>query len=371
MGARLGGRSACIARLSRVKRLSDADGHTLAGLLDAEGHFAISPNNGGRNWRCSAHVTLRRDDAPLLAKYRSLTGLGTIVPRPACRNSRPQALWSIGSGLECLRLADLLEAFPLLGRKRSDAIVWITAVRAKEARLADLGQLACELRAARRYAEPEDAALTIDLPEHAWRAYFGGFVTGEGSLHLSPRTARVVTKLRRDDRPLLLGFAARTGLGRVYDVAPCGNAKPASAWSIYRQSDIPGTIDLLATATLHGRKRREFEAWRHGAEEFIAARREGRRRDAKTIARATEALRCTRLYRDVPIRRRDDACDQRAAFTGALRTFARTSGHPLTCTRYTEARRSHPHWPNRNTVVRAFGSWQAALEAAGVAGRPE
>ena len=40
---------------------------------------------------------------------------------------------------------------------------------------------------------------------------------------------------------------------------------------------------------------------------------------------------------------------------------------PLSCTRYTAARA--PDWPTRNTVARAFGSWDAALRAAGLEDR--
>jgi hypothetical protein len=45
------------------------------------------------------------------------------------------------------------------------------------------------------------------------RHYFTGFISGEGSFTLGPRAARVVIKLRRDDRPLLEAF--RDAFGNV------------------------------------------------------------------------------------------------------------------------------------------------------------
>lgn len=75
LGARRGGRAAAAARLAAASALSEPDGHALAGLLDAEGSFSIRRNNQGRNWLCSVRLALRRDDLPILLRFRGLTGV--------------------------------------------------------------------------------------------------------------------------------------------------------------------------------------------------------------------------------------------------------------------------------------------------------
>ena len=66
MARRPGGEAAIRARLSASPGLTASEGHTLAGLLDAESHLAIVPNNGGTGWRCECSVTLRDDDQEVL-----------------------------------------------------------------------------------------------------------------------------------------------------------------------------------------------------------------------------------------------------------------------------------------------------------------
>jgi hypothetical protein len=361
------------ARLAATPELGEPDGHALAGFLDAEAHFAIGRNNGGRNWRCSLHVVLRDDDAGVLYEFRRLTGMGTITAIPAYRTSKPQCVWSISSGLECLRMAQLLERFPLRGRKGREADVWIEAVRASEGRDSpdvDMATLWKRIRDLRRYAGPTDRRPNPAHDQAGLLWYFGGFFSGEGSFQLSRGQARAMIKLRRDDRALLLAFAALTGLGRVYDVKPSGIQSPSALWSIYAQSDLPATIELLEAARLCGRKRREFRAWRVGATEFIEARAQGRKRDVERIDTAAAALRGIREYEGPtkPPPARGEPT-RRSVFVEILRTWARESPGPLRCTDYSVARRAHPDWPTRNTMIRPFGSWYEALRAAGLDGR--
>ena len=370
MGARFGGRAVVAARIAETPELTEVDGHALAGLLDAEGSFAIRRQNGGRNWLCSMSMALRDDDAGLIVKLRALTGLGTIRRKPARATSKPQAVWSVTSGLECLRLAEILERFPLRGRKRLEVQEWIRGVRAHErGRSGEVAEYAERLLRHRVYAEPSRHAYpAVDEPGLLW--YFGGFFTGEGSFVLSPSRARTVVKLRRDDRPLLRAFAELTGLGRVYDVPAYGHASPAATWTIFAQPQLPAAVELLAACRLRGRKYREFDVWRVGAEEFINARREGRRRNMHLIDAVAQCLRDVRAY--VPERFAPTGTDferKPAAFVEVLRAWARSDSGPLTSTAYAAARRTNPHWPTRDTVVLAFGSWIEALEAAGLDGR--
>jgi hypothetical protein len=318
-------------------------------------------------------VALRRDDASILFRYRELTGLGTITAAPARGTSRPQARWSISSGLECARLAEILETFPLRGRKRFEFAPWSQAVRIQERSYpasADLSPFADCFRLARRYVAPheEESYPVADEPGLLW--YLGGFFTGEGSFRLSRREARVCVKLRHDDRPLLRSFAELTGVGRVYDVAPCGVWNPSSVWVIFARGDLPEVIEILSAARLLGRKRREFHVWRVGAEEFIAAHRDGRPRDFSVIDAAMNGLSEIRTYRDFSLPPAEDReGEQREAFVDVLQTFGRLADGPLTCTHYMKLRRQHSHWPNYVTLGRTFGSWPAALAAAGLGKR--
>jgi hypothetical protein len=60
----------------------------------------------------------------------------------------------------------------------------------------------------------------------------------------------------------------------------------------------------------------------------------------------------------------------RQAYLEVLRTFAgEVPDGRLTCTAYAHARASHPEWPTRNTLALAFGTWQQALDAAGLGAR--
>ncbi len=316
-------------------------------------------------------VALRRDDAPILFALREATGLGTITLKPGQAASKPQATWRISSALECLRLAEILEEFPMYGRKRLEAAAWIQGVRALERRAHDELALHAEaLRMRRRYVEPRAAPPwpPQDRPGLLW--YFGGFFTGEGWFQMRHTTARAGIKLRRDDRPLLQAFAAIAGLGRVYDVAPYGRDKPTAVWTILAHPELPMACELLDAARLRGRKRREFHVWRVGVEEFTRARREGRRRDRARIAMAAGGLCEARGYihhEFTPTA--DDGDLKRTAYVEVLQAWAdRTSG-PLGQGRYQAARRENPHWPTCNTIALEFGSWFAALQAAGLGAR--
>jgi hypothetical protein len=58
------------------------------------------------------------------------------------------------------------------------------------------------------------------------------------------------------------------------------------------------------------------------------------------------------------------------AYLDVLRAFAgELPDGRLTCTAYAHARASHPEWPTRNTLALAFGTWQQALDAAGLGAR--
>jgi LAGLIDADG endonuclease len=373
MGARRGSRAIVTARLAATPAIPYADGHFLAGFLDAEASFLIHRINNSRNWQCGMRVKLRRDDARILVEMQRLTGVGTLTAVPARGTSKPQVGWAVTSRLECLRLCELLEEFPMYGRKRLEVHEWIRAVRAIDQQgssSTSIGEYAERLQARRRYAEPLTTTAHPGRDQAGFLFYFGGLFTGEGSLQLCATRARATIKLRRDDRPLLAGLAEVIGLGRLYDFAPCGNACPSSGWIVLAQPELPEMCELLADARLRGRKLREFKVWQAGVDEFTRARIEGRPRDRELIELAAAGLRQVRVYVDRSFTPTGDGADaQREAFLHVLRAWAAETRGVLTSTSYEESRCEHPHWPKSDTMTRAFGSWGAALSAADLAHR--
>jgi hypothetical protein len=194
-----GGEAAIRARMAAAPGLSTPDRHRLAGLLDAECHLFVSPNNRD-GWRCGCGVSLRDDDRRILVDLQTGLGLGRLTPVPARNGSRPQLLWKIESKLECSVLVDLLDEHPLRGRKVKEYAIWREAVSAW---------------AARRYGLAPGSRSRL----------------GEGSFGLGQRDARFVTKLRRDDRRATRhGSQGRTGVPDTG--AGCRSWKPSATDSV-------------------------------------------------------------------------------------------------------------------------------------------
>jgi hypothetical protein len=354
--------------------------HTPSRALDAESYLAIGPNNGGTGWRCHCSVTLRDDDQEILAGYRDKLGLGHMTPVPARGHSRPQVQWTIASKLECQALTELLDAHPLRGRKRREYEIWREAtilwasqrhgagpeVRARLAKLAE------QIRAERIYRTPRLDARLPDMTDQYAPSYFAGFFSGEGSFALRPRQARFVIKLRRDDRPLLEAFRRDFGIGSVRDVEAQQPWSPAAVWHVTGARDVLAGIQLFDSAPLLGRKARQYQAWRPGAQAIAEAIVAKTPLDARLVESSREAFGRAGAYRPPaqPVRRESGLPAARAAFVGVLTDWAREVEGPLSGTAYAAVRRDrHPEWPTRNTIAETFGGWYSALDAAGLARR--
>jgi MarR family transcriptional regulator, transcriptional regulator for hemolysin len=382
MGRAIGGNAVIEARLRAAQGLGDCDGHALAGFLDAEGSFGISPNNRGRTWICQMTTALRRDDGDVLSDLCRCTGLGHVYLTAAQRTSRPQATWSISSKRECAELVRILRQFPLRARKRRDFEIWARAVdrwsalphdaRSDRAFHAAMARDADLIRRGRRYDNTPPPAL--DGTDEAVLAYFGGFFSGEGSFGLGGLQPRAVINLRRDDRSILELFASRFGLGLVRDRAAYCSGNPCVTWLVCATGELPSAICLFEAAQLRGRKRREFEVWRRAAHERASARRARRRWDRARVEGVAAQLRALRPYRHPSEPAPDTGAgawdDARGAYADVLRAFAaEVPDGRLTCTAYARVRERHPEWPMRNTITLAFGVWAAALRAAGLSAR--
>ena len=375
MGRAVGGTAEKARILAAAQGVDDMDGHALAGFIEAEGSFVIAPNNRGRSWLCAMALNQRADDADMLLDIVRVTGLGRLHAVPARRSSRPQVVWSVTQQARVPRARRIAAALPDARSQAPRGAVWAAAVdrwseslhgsTAAVHRL--LASSAAELRLLRRYVDHGPSALP---PEHALRAvalglsgFLGGFFTGEGSFSLRGR-AMATVHLRADDADLLCTFRDAFALGRV-SVSSAPGANPSVRWSVCRRAELPRAIAMFDAVMLRGRKRREFEAWRIGAEQYAR----GRDRDDDVIAAASEALARARAYEDRPLDLPTHASPTEA-YVGVLRAFAEeVPDGRLTCTAYARARGGHPEWPTRNTLTTAFGSWERALAAAGLGSR--
>jgi hypothetical protein len=380
MARRPGGEAAIRNRLAASPGLNHANAHTLAGLLDAESHLAITPNNGGAGWRCECSVNLRDDDQEILANYRYQLGLGHLVSLPARNGSRPQVLWKIGSKYECQVLAELLDAHPLRGRKRREYEIWREAAEIWASGRYGLGpggrarlsRLAEYLRAERVYRPPPTDPALPGMTDQYAANYFAGFFSGEGSFALARRQARFVIKLRRDDRPLLDAFCHDFDIGSVVDVAAIEPWSPTAVWHVVGARDVLKGIGLFESAPLLGRKGRQYRAWRPGAQAIAEAIIEKRPLSDHVVEESRRALAYATAYRPPRTALRVDRglSGARAAYLQVLRQWATTVEGPLSCGTYSAVRRSeHPDWPKRETIAEAFGGWYAALRSAGLEAR--
>ena len=147
-----------------MNRLSDADGHFIAGFLEGEAHFGITEANGGQSFGCLMALRLRDDDAALLTWLRDTTGVGLTRSVAARANSKPQVEWRVQTQDGCRALAELLCRFEIRGRRRREVELWREAVdwwsSGVSNRVIPLRGLRDRLADARRYRPP---AREVDL----------------------------------------------------------------------------------------------------------------------------------------------------------------------------------------------------------------
>ncbi len=320
----------------------------------------IDPDVDGQFAAC-----LRADDTPLLCELCRWSGAGMLQAVPAYRTSHPQTNWIVQRQADCLRMVSILDRYPLLGKKLGQYEIWREAIVAWTGRRSDrhsvIAQCSERLRAHRR---PDVIARTpaVSITDDRLLAFLAGFATAEAHFGAtSEGHPHFRINLRRDDRELLRAFRDRLGLGRVVDVAAYRTSHAAVSWQIGRLSELRALTQTLDRYPPRGRVLRIYEPWRELV--LLADRRSGKRRLLAARVKERRAYKSGLEWNGAV----DAAAARRRRHIAVLKAWAADTAGLRTVTAY-EAwrRRTSRDAPTRNAIVRAFGSWIEALQAAGV-----
>jgi hypothetical protein len=347
--------------------MNHLNGAFLAGFIAGEGHFSIRPNNAGQSWACGFHLVQREDNAELVVAAREAAGVGSISSKAARHTSRPQVVWTVQTIEDCFALVGLLDSLPLLGKKAGDFRIWRMAV-ARWAQLQDgrarwphLRELAGTLRTHRqpRYAfDYTGPAISQEYLE----SFLAGFSSAEGHYGASQEGhPRFAIKLRADDSGVLAVLASRFRVGRLARVPPRHNARPQTIWLVTRLAELRSLVAVFDRHPPHGRAGYIYAPWRQLV--LSTDRKAAVRRSLAAQIRATrQCLGSQRAAKRPPPRKR-----RREVYLSALRRWAGTTHGRFTAPAYASWRREvDPAAPDRNTLARTFGSWRAAMIAAGI-----
>ena len=355
--------------------ISALDRGFLAGFLEGEACLTITEQNGGQSYGCRMGLRLRDDDQDVLEWLVALTGLGRLGRVPAQRTSRPQIAWTIDSQGDCAALLHLLTGCGFHGRRAAELRLWSEAVEiwsrtGGEARRAALRTLKSRLAAARKYGLGAASARPFAGSDRQTLGYISGLVCAEGCFQFGRHRPRFAMHLRHDDRPLLEGLRSTTGLGSIHDYDPGRPLNPSSSWVVAARDELEQLTRMFYSAGLAGRKGVEFETWAVAVHELCSSAKLGVRPRETMLRLAADRLRAMREYQPstralLQLSRRD----VRAESLTALKNWSEQTAGRLACGLYARWRRDHPAAPTRNTVAKEFGTWHAALEAAGLVDR--
>lgn len=339
-----------------------ADRAFFAGFVAGDGSFFIRPNNAGASWSCGLQVKLRADDTPLLTALRAWSGTGRLSPAPARGGSQPQTTWMIGRQADCVKVAAILRDSPLLGKKAREVQIWRQAVAVWVARGGadcELEGLAAALREVRNDYTPRPFGVSIT--DDYLAAFLAGFASAEAHFGASNGFPSFAVNLRADDGPLLSLFQERLGVGHLTDIRPAGRSRAAVSWRVRRLSELRRLVKLFDRYPPRGRAGRVYATWRELVQ--LEPRTGSIRRVLADDVRRSRAFRpeLAKISKPTRLERRQSRCLE------ALRSWAATLEGPGSSNDYAFWRRtSAPTAPTRDTVAAAFGSWRAALVAAGI-----
>jgi hypothetical protein len=269
----------------------------------------------------------------------------------------------IGRQAGCVRIATILERSPLLGKTAREFRIWRQAVEVWVARGgADpaLGQLAAALRALRHDYTPSPYGVSIT--DDYLAAFLAGFASAEAHFGASDRgSPSFKINLRADDGPLLQLFQARLDIGHLADVRAAGRSRAAVSWRVGRLAELRRLVELFDRYPPRGRAARVYAAWRDLVR--LEPRTGSTRHVLADEVRRSRAFRpeLAKISKPTRLEVRQSRCLE------ALRSWEATLDDPGSSSDYDNWRRTIvPTAPTRNTVAAAFGSWRAALVAAGI-----
>ena len=315
---------------------------------------------------------VRDDDAPLALWLRGANRARDGVSRAGRATSKPQVRWLVRTQADCRALVDLLDRYELRGRKRRE--------------YRDLADRRGDRGVRDRGTPPRDcgAGSQLNVSRRS-----GPFAHQDRTSW--PRLRRIATRSSR----ICTGCCApraRSACGRptpasasIFDRTTgrcwrCWPARPGSGisatpvrtrrrdastfWRVSSAADVVQMASWLDPVLMRGRKAKELRVWLGAVAELQRARAADRR---VNLAARLAAFKAARRYRppsnELPPR--EPQRDIRAEDMAALQRWAATERGALSCRCYAAYRKDiDPTAPNRNTLARRFGSWNAALEAA-------
>jgi hypothetical protein len=133
------------------------------------------------------------------------------------------------------------------------------------------------------------------------RAFIAGYVAGEGSFAIRANNGgqswacTFSLTARADDTELLLWLRDLSGCGALYARPAQGNAKPQTAWTVWRKADCARLAGFLAATPMLNKKARDFEVWREAVAAWLETGGGSRSRDGR-MARLVHRLREHRSY---------------------------------------------------------------------------
>jgi hypothetical protein len=113
--------------LTPVSELDEAFGHWFAGFFAGEGFVSIPQT--GKSYGCCAGIQLRADDVLALGEIQKWSGIGRIKHNQPPRGSaHPLTSWIVHNKPGVIRLARILDRFPVRAKKSQDIVIWREAV---------------------------------------------------------------------------------------------------------------------------------------------------------------------------------------------------------------------------------------------------
>jgi hypothetical protein len=190
-------------------RLSPESRSFLAGFVEGEASFGIAKQTHHSNHKCKMRLTARDDDSVLLHELASTTRLGTVISVPNTSGSHKQVAWRVEAKADCLRLVEILDQYPLRGRKSLDYAIWRTALRwwvNGDPTRRESGRdwsamiyLKERLQEAKLFSQAERRRTLNDFQGGLWAdwpGYIAGFFTAEGCLGIYFNGSGFVPKLK-------------------------------------------------------------------------------------------------------------------------------------------------------------------------------